>query len=115
MKKAVSALLVVMIMALGLFTMTKTASAGDEVKMIAVIQTIDLAKDGNSASVVLHNEKTDKDVTVTVDDDLTLSKFKDHRIVEGDEIRLKFEPTGDKNHSTYFRKTAGCIYLNHIH
>jgi len=106
MRKAVSAVLVVLFMALGVFSMTKAASAADEVKMVAVIQTINLAKDGKSATVVL--KKDDKEVTVTVDDDMTLDKFKDHRIVEGDEIRLKYEPNDGKNHSTYFRKTAGC-------
>lgn len=108
MKKSVSAVLVIVLMAMGLFAMSRVASAGDEVKMIANIKTITLAQDGKSATVVLTNEKDNKDVTVYVDDDLTLDKFKDHRIVEGDEIRLKFEIKDGKNHSTYFRKTAGC-------
>ncbi len=108
MKKSVSAVLVIILMAIGLVTMSRVASAGDEVKMIANIKTITLAADGNSANVVLTNEKDSKDVTVYVDDELTLAKFKDHRIVEGDEIRLKFEVQDGKNHSTYFRKTAGC-------
>ncbi len=108
MKKAVSAVIVIAIMALGLFSMTKVASAGDEIKVVAVIQTIELAKDGNSATVVLKDDKADKSITVLVDDELTLAKFKDHRIVEGDEIRLKYEVKDGKNHSTYFRKTAGC-------
>lgn len=108
MKKSVSAILVLVLMVMALFTMSRVASAGDEVKMIANIKTIELAKDGNSATVVLTNEKDEKDVTVYVDDELTLAKFKDHRIIEGDEIRLKFEVQDGKNHSTYFRKTAGC-------
>lgn len=108
MKKAVSAVIVIAIMALGLFSMTKVASAGDEIKVVAVIQTIELAKDGNSATVVLKDDKADKSITVLVDDELTMAKFKDHRIVEGDEIRLKYEVKDGKNHSTYFRKTAGC-------
>ena len=108
MKKAVSLALVLVVMTFALFSTGKVASAADEVKVVAVIQTIDLAKDGKSAVVVLKDEKADKTVTVTVDDDLTLDKFKDHRIVEGDEIRLKYEEKGTVNHSTYFRKTAGC-------
>jgi hypothetical protein len=47
-------------------------------------------------------------VAVIVNDDLTLDKFKDHRIVVGDEIRLKYEVKDGKNVSKYFRKTAGC-------
>jgi hypothetical protein len=39
---------------------------------------------------------------------LTLDKFKDKRIVEGDEIRSKFEKSGSGNASKSFKKTAGC-------
>jgi len=42
-------------------------------------------------------------VTLTITDDLTLDKFKDKRIVEGDEIRARFEKDG-KNTSKSFRR-----------
>lgn len=78
--------------------------AAGEAKLIAVIEKIELHE--KSASVTLKDTKSDKVVKVTVNDDLTLDKFRDKRIVEGDEIRLKYdEETGV---STYFRKTAGC-------
>ena len=80
----------------------------DEVKLIGVITKIELAADGASATVQLTDNKTSETVEVVVTDELTLDKFKDHRIVEGDEIRLRYEPQGGKNLSKYFRKTAGC-------
>jgi hypothetical protein len=46
-------------------------------------------------------------VSLTVTDDLTLDKFKDKRIVIGDEMRARFD-NKDGNESKYFRKTAGC-------
>lgn len=88
---------------------TATASRAEEMKAIAVIKSIELAADGNSAVVNLEDNKTGNMIEVMVKDELTLDKFKDHRIVVGDEIRLKYEPQEDgKNLSTYFRKTAGC-------
>nr|WP_320131097.1 hypothetical protein [uncultured Holophaga sp.] len=76
----------------------------EEVKMIAVIDRIELKE--KSATVTLKDTKSDKVVTVTVNDDLTLDKFRDKRIIEGDEIRLKYD--GATGVATYFRKTAGC-------
>lgn len=76
--------------------------------MVGTITKIELSADGNSAIAVLKDSKSDKLVTITITDELTLDKFKDKRIVEGDEIRTKFEKDGDKNTSKMFKKTAGC-------
>jgi hypothetical protein len=84
-------------------------SSADEIKMVGVITKIDIAgADANTDTATLKDNKTDELVTVIVNDDLTLDKFKDHRIVVGDEIRLKYEVRDGKNLSKYFRKTAGC-------
>ncbi len=108
MKKAVSVVVLVALVALGIFSLSGTASA-DEIKMVGVITKIEIAgKDAKTATVTLKDNKTDGQVVVIVNDDLTLDKFKDHRIVEGDEIRLKYEVIDGKNVSKYFRKTAGC-------
>jgi hypothetical protein len=107
MKKILS---IVMVMALVLFSslaVVRTASA-EEVKMTGTISKIELFADGKSAIAVLKDSKSEKSVTISVTDDLTLDKFKDKRIVEGDEIRTKFEKDGDKNISKMFKKTAGC-------
>lgn len=81
----------------------------DEVKMVGAITKIEVSgPDATSATVTLKDNKSGELVTVIVNDDLTLDKFKDHRIVEGDEIRCRYEVKDGKNISKYFRKTAGC-------
>lgn len=107
MKRAVSVLVVVAILAVGLFSLSSVAHA-DEIKMVGVITKIALAQDGKSAVATLKDNKTEKLVEIVINDDLTLDKFKDHRIVLGDEIRCKYEVVNGKNVSKFFRKTAGC-------
>lgn len=86
-----------------------SAARAEEIKLVGVITAIDIAgPDANTATATLKDNKTGELVTVIVNDDLTLDKFKDHRIVVGDEIRLKHEVQDGKNVSKYFRKTAGC-------
>jgi hypothetical protein len=92
----------------GLLTTGSIANA-DATKMVGVITKIDISgKDAKTATVILKDNKTDQAITIIVNDELTLDKFKDHRIVEGDEIRCKYETKEGQNISTYFRKTAGC-------
>ncbi len=108
MKKRVSVVGLVVIVALAVVSLSSIASA-DEIKMVGVITKIDIAgKDAKTATVTLKDNKTEQSITLIVNDELTLDKFKDHRIVEGDEIRCKYEIRDGKNISTYFRKTAGC-------
>lgn len=84
------------------------AQAG-ETKMVGVITKIELSgQDATTATATLKDNKTEELVAIVVNDELTLDKFKDHRIVVGDEIRCKYEKVDGKNVSTYFRKTAGC-------
>jgi hypothetical protein len=108
MKRFVALMALTTIMMLTIISTGRPAFA-DETKFIGVITKIDIAgKDAKTATVVLKDNKTEQPITVVVNDDLTLDKFKDHRIVEGDEIRCKYETKDGKNLSTYFRKTAGC-------
>lgn len=108
MKRAVSVLVLVAVVALGVFSFSQVASA-EETKMVGVITKIEMAaKDATTATVTLKDSKTEAQAVVIVNDDETLDKFKDHRIVEGDEIRVKYENKDGKNVSKYFRKTAGC-------
>lgn len=103
MKKAVSLITALGLFTMGILTFSGTANAA-EVKMIGTIKKIEMKE--AAATVVLKDTKSDKVVTVMVKDELTLDKFKDKRIVEGDEIRLKYDDeTGE---SKLFRKTAGC-------
>ncbi|MSM39186.1 MAG: hypothetical protein GJT30_06155 [Geobacter sp.] len=108
MKRVVSVMVLVAVVALGVLSFSQVASA-EEVKMVGVITKIEMAaKDATTATVTLKDSKTEAQAVVIVNDDETLDKFKDHRIVEGDEIRVKYENKDGKNVSKYFRKTAGC-------
>ncbi|MDD2898732.1 MAG: hypothetical protein PHI31_08445 [Desulfuromonadaceae bacterium] len=107
MKKILSMVLVMALMVFSSLTVVRTAAA-EEIKMVGTITKIELAADGKSAKAVLKDSKTEASVTITITDDLTLDKFKDKRIVEGDEIRTKYEKSGDVNTSKMFKKTAGC-------
>jgi len=108
MKKRVSILLFAVIVALLTISLVGLADAA-ETKMVGVIAKIDLTgNDAETATVTLKDNKTEQLVVVVIHDELTLDKLKDHRIVEGDEIRCKYEAVDGKNLSTYFRKTAGC-------
>ena len=108
MKKTVLLMLVTAVIALGTLTFSTSANA-EEVKMVGVITSINISgKTAKTATATLKDTKTDKTVTVIINDDLTLDKFKDHRIVDGDEVRVKYEVKDGKNCATYFRKTAGC-------
>lgn len=107
MKKILMILMVMALMIFSTLTVVRTASA-DEIKMTGTITKIELAADGKSAIAVIKDGKSDTSVAITVVDELTLDKFKDKRIVEGDEIRTKYEKSGDTNTSKMFKKTAGC-------
>jgi len=81
----------------------------EEKKMVGDVVKIEIGGlDAKTAKATLKDTKTGELVAITVNDDLTLDKFKDHRIVVGDEIRCKYEVKDGKNVSKYFRKTAGC-------
>jgi hypothetical protein len=108
MRRAAAVMLVGARIALGVLAIGGVAQA-EEKKMVGVITNIEIAgAEAKTATVTLKDTKTEKTVDITVNDDLTLDKFKDHRIVEGDEIRCRYETKGGKNISAYFRKTAGC-------
>lgn len=107
MKKIISTVMIMAVMLVSSLVDVRTASA-EELKMTGTISKIELAADGKSATTVIKDSKTDVTVTITVTDELTLDKFKDKRIVEGDEIRTKYDKEGDKNTSKMFKKTAGC-------
>ena len=84
-----------------------TALAAD-VKMVGVVEKIQLASDGKSAKATLKDNKSGNSVVLSISDDETLEKFKDKRIQVGDEIRARFDDAGGNNQSKSFRKTAGC-------
>src|SRR5689334_2467265 len=98
MKRIISLFLLVMVLSASIMTVATTAGA-EEAKMVGTVSRIVLAADQKSATVTLKDTKSGEDVTILVTDELTLDKFKDKRIVEGDEIRCKYDKQGDKNSS----------------
>lgn len=90
------------------FVLVTAAPALAEEKMSGAVTAIDVAKDGKSAVAKLKDSKTAAIVPITVQDDVTLKKFEDHRIGVGDEIKCKYEKKGGKNVATFFKKAGGC-------
>jgi hypothetical protein len=108
MKRFLSVAALIGFVAVTVFFAAGTARA-DEIKLVGVITSIELAgKDATTATVTLKDNETGKNVVITINDELTLDKLKDHRISTDDEIRCKYEVIDGKNVSSYFRKTAGC-------
>ena len=107
MKKILSVVVMVILTLVSVISFSRPAHA-DEVKMVGTISNIEMAADKKSATAILKDTKSGEEVTILVTDELTLDKFMDKRIVEGDEIRCKFEKTDGKNTSKMFKKTAGC-------
>jgi hypothetical protein len=86
-----------------LLSISSLASAA-ELKLVGVIEKID--QQAAAATVILKDGKSGNKVEVIVKDQLTLDKFKDKRIVVGDEVRVKYDDANKE--SRLFRKTAGC-------
>lgn len=107
MKKHVSVVLFVAALLISVVTFERSAAAED-VKMVGSITKIEMAADSASAAVTLKDSKSGENVVVVVSDEQTLDKFKDKRIVDGDEIRSKFDRQDGRNVSKMFKKTAGC-------
>ena len=107
MKKILSIVVMVMLTLVSVISFSLTAHAED-VKMVGTISKIAMAADNKSATAVLKDTKSGEEVTIIINDEQTLDKFMDKRIVEGDEIRCKFEKVDGRNTSKIFKKTAGC-------
>jgi hypothetical protein len=84
------------------------SAMAQDVTVVGPVTRIEFASDQKSAVATLKDGKTGDEVKVQVSDELTLDKFKDKRIVEGDEIRARFGKQDGANQSKSFRKTAGC-------
>lgn len=106
MKKLVSVVAMLALVAVSLVSFSTKAHA--EETMIGTISKIEVSVDKKSATVVLKDTKTSADVVVVVEDEMTLDKFSDKRIVVGDEIRCKYNVKDGKNVARFFKKTAGC-------
>lgn len=90
------------------FVLATATPARAEEKMLGTVTNIVVAKDGKSAVATLKDSKSGAAVDIFVGDDVTLKKFDDHRIGNGDEIKCKFEKKDGKNVATFFKKAGGC-------
>ena len=63
------------VLSVGLMTMAVPASAAD-VKMVGVVEKIQMAADGKSAQATLKDNKSGNPVVIFINDDETLDKFK---------------------------------------
>ncbi len=90
------------------FALGPGGARAEDVTVVGPVTRIVLAPDGQSAVATLKDGRSGEEVKINVTDELTLDKFKDKRIVEGDEIRSRFEKKDGANASKSFRKTAGC-------
>lgn len=107
MKRIVSIVMLVALMVFSTLAFVQNASA-EEAKMVGTISKIEMSADKKSATAILKDTKSGEEVTIIITDEQTLDKFMDKRIVEGDEIRCKYEKVDGKNNSKIFKKTAGC-------
>lgn len=105
MRKNLTQLLTAVAFASAALTLSPIVYAED-VKMVGTVTKIQMAGDGKSAQATLKDVKSGNLVIINITDDETLDKFKDKRIQDGDEIRTKFDSSGNKSKS--FKKTAGC-------
>jgi hypothetical protein len=109
MKRIMQQLAMVATVALVVVGGVATSYGADEVKVVGVIDKIEITTgDAPSAMVTLKPVDGGEVVIVKVIDTLTLDKFNDKRIVVGDEVRCKYTVEDGVKLSKLLRKTAGC-------
>ncbi len=86
-----------------MFIMTRNVIADEnQMSIKGKVRNIDL-----SSNTVTITTK-DGEVNVLVEDEETLNKFKTGKILEGDEVKVKYIIRDGVNVSTYLRKAGGC-------
>jgi len=95
------------VLALVLATLLPSVQA-EERRVVGPVAEIKVAADGKSAQVVVKDGQNGAAVPLLIDDDETLDKFKDQRISEGDEVRVRYETVAGVHRSRFFRRTSGC-------
>ena len=107
MKKLLSVSIVALmaVFFVGLFSVNAQA---ETVKMVGTVSSFKISDDQKSVTVVVKDNKTEQNVTIVISDENTVTKFKEHLIKSGDEVRTTYEKSGDVNKAKIFKKTAGC-------
>lgn len=107
MKKLLSMSLVAC-MTMMMVALFSGAAQAETVKMVGTVKSFKFSDDQKTVTAVVKDNKTEKDVVIIITDETTVTKFKEHVIKNGDEIRSTFEQNGDTNKAKVFKKTAGC-------
>ncbi len=100
MKKLVSVVAVAAILAVASLSFAATMMRGPISKIVK-------NSDG-TYTVTVQDSASGKNVVLQISDSLTVNKLNDHRIVNGDDVKVKYEQKGGKNISEKFLKSAGC-------
>lgn len=85
---------------------TPLAALAGEIKLIGIVEHIKMTDKSATQTNLVVKDKAGKAHKVVIQDKSNLDKIKDHRITEGDTVRMKYEEETGK--VTYLRKTAGC-------
>ncbi|HMK55366.1 MAG TPA: hypothetical protein VK448_01870 [Dissulfurispiraceae bacterium] len=78
-------------------------AAQDQILLNGRVKIIDLA-----SSTVVVTDYEGKDVSLSIQDQETIDKFRDNRIKVGDDVNIKYRIKDGRNIPFSFRKTAGC-------
>lgn len=95
-----------LVLAAALVLVTAGPARADE-KVLGTVTDIEMANP-DLAVATLKDRDSGQPVQITVQDKVTLEKFKDKRINVGDEIKAKYEKKDGKNVATFFKKPGGC-------
>jgi hypothetical protein len=88
-----------------LFLVVLAGVAGAEETVKGKVKTIDL---GTNTVVVTSYERQDVTITISADDNETLKRLKEKRIIVDDDVKVKYVTKDGKNVATFFRKLSEC-------
>ena len=91
------------LMVMALMVLTGTAQAEETMTISGKVKSVDL-----DTRTVVVTKFEGGDVSVTVEDEKTLGKFRDNVIKVLDEVKVKYLIRDGKKISTFFRKIIGC-------
>jgi len=99
---------VVAIMVMFTVTLFSENAQAETLKMVGTVSSFKISDDQKTVTAVVKDNKTEQNVTIIITDEATVTKFKEHIIKNGDEVRSTFDKSGDVNKAKIFKKTAGC-------
>ncbi len=95
-------ILVTIIISIMFMMAGKVIADENQISIKGKVRNIDLSS--NTVTIMTK----DGDVNVLIEDEETLNKFKTGKIIEGDEVKVKYIIRDGVNVSTYLKKAGGC-------